>query len=164
MELITPDMAGEAIFQEVEHPHTFRVITAFLKKCSGAMILVDAVKLQEGGQDQEFFTMKLISYLAELDGDSKGGWAKKPVALVFTKSDQCPECMNDPAGFAQAHATGVWQQCRERFRNHTFFASGVAGACGFRQSLDEGRVHVPLRIEPHGIVEPFEWILSNLTG
>jgi hypothetical protein len=164
MELITPDMAGEAIFQEVEHPHTFRVITAFLKKCSGAMVLVDAVKLQEGGQDQEFFTMKLISYLAELNADNKRGWAQKPVALVFTKSDQCQECMKDPAGFAQAHATGVWQQCRERFHNHKFFASGVAGACGFRQSLAEGRVHVPLRIEPHGIVEPFEWILSNLSG
>jgi hypothetical protein len=164
MEMIMPDMAGEAILQEVDHPHTYRVINSFLKKCEGAMVLVDAVKLREGGQSQEFFTMKLISYLAELTDDAKRGWAKKPVALVLTKADQCEECIDDPAAFARAHASGLWQQCHERFQQHRFFAAGVAGACAYRQSLTEGRVYVPLHIEPHGIVEPFEWLLTNLTA
>jgi len=164
MELIMPDMAGEAIFQEVDHPHTFRVISSFLKKCGGLMILIDAVKLKEGGQNQDFFTMKLITYLAELNEGSKHGWSKKPVALVFTKVDQCEQCAVDPEGFAQTHATGLWQQCQERFRKHKFFAAGVAGACVYRHSQIDGRMHVPLRIEPHGIVEPFEWVLSNLGG
>lgn len=162
MELIMPDMAGEAVLQEVDHPHTFRVINSFLKKCQGAMVLVDAVKLTQGGQSQEFFTMKLISYLAELSGDSKRGWAKKPVAMVFTKADRCDQCGEDPARFAQTHAPGVWQHCQERFQQYRFFATGVAGACAYRQSLMEGRTYVPLRIEPHGIVEPFEWLLSKL--
>ncbi len=164
MEMIMPDMAGEAVLQEVDHPHTFRVINSFLKKCLGALVLIDAVKLKEGGQNQEFFTMKLISYLAELKDETRHGWAKKPVAMVFTKADQCDECAADPAGFAQAHASGLWRQCLERFRQHKFFATGVAGACAYRQSFTEGRTYVPLRIEPHGIIEPFEWLLSKLTG
>jgi hypothetical protein len=162
MELIMPDMAGEAVLQEVDHPNTFRVIRAFLQKCAGAMVLIDAVKLLESGQNQEYFTMKLISYLGELGDESKHGWSKKPVALIFTKTDQCEQCARDPAGFAQAHAAGLWQQCEERFRQFRFFAAGVAGACAYRRSLEDGRVHMPLRIEPHGIIEPFEWLLSKL--
>ena len=162
MELIMPDMAGEAVLQEVDHPNTFRVIRAFLQKCVGAMVLIDSVKLKENGQSQEFFTMKLISYLGELGDDAKRGWSKKPVALIFTKVDQCEQCAKDPTGFAQTHASGLWQQCEERFRQYRFFAAGVAGACAYRRSLENGRVHVPLRIEPHGIVEPFEWLLSKL--
>lgn len=162
MELIMPDMAGEAVLQEVDHPNTFRVIRAFLQKCEGAMVLIDSVKLKENGQSQEFFTMKLISYLGELGDDAKRGWSKKPVALIFTKVDQCEQCAKDPTGFARTHASGLWQQCEERFRQYRFFAAGVAGACAYRRSLENGRVHVPLRIEPHGIVEPFEWLLSKL--
>ncbi|MHC4398808.1 MAG: TRAFAC clade GTPase domain-containing protein [Planctomycetota bacterium] len=162
LELITPDMAGEAILQEVEHPHTFRVIGSFLRKCAGTLILVDAPRLRNGGRDQEFFSMKLISYLAELNGGSKPGWSKRPVAMVFTKADQCPDCAEDPAEYARAHAAGLLQQCQERFRDHKFFAAWVAGACAYRQSLTEGRMQVPLRIEPHGIIEPFEWVLSKL--
>ena len=157
-----PDMAGEAVLQEVDHPNTFRVIRAFLQKCVGAMVLIDAVKLKENGQSQEFFTMKLISYLGELGEEAKRGWSRKPVALIFTKVDQCEQCAKDPTHFARTHASGLWQQCEERFRQYRFFAAGVAGACAYRHSPADGRVHVPLRIEPHGIVEPFEWLLSKL--
>jgi hypothetical protein len=163
IELIMPDMAGEAILQEVDHPYTFRVIRSFLNKSAGALVLIDALKLKENGQSQEFFTMKLVSYLAELDDDKKGGWSKKPVALVFTKVDQCEQCAVDPEGFARAHASGLWRQCQERFGQHRFFAASVAGACGYRYSDAEGRVQVPIRVEPHGIVEPFEWLLSKLS-
>jgi len=164
LELIVPDMAGEAVLQEVDHPHTYRVIRNFLKKCTAAMILIDGPKLQSGNRDQDYFTMKLISYLGELDAEGKPGWAKKPVALVFTKADQSPHCSMDPAGYAQAHASGLWQQCQERFHHYRFFASSVAGACAYRETRHEGRVLVPLRIEPHGIVEPFHWILESLKG
>jgi hypothetical protein len=81
---------------------------------------------------------------------------------VFTKADRNEQCMEDPEGFARAHATGLWEQCQERFRVHKFFAAGVAGACAWRDTFDDGRVQVPLRVEPHGIIEPFEWLLSHL--
>ncbi len=162
LELIMPDMAGDALLQEVDHPHTFRVIGSYLKKCLGALVLVDAVKLKEGGLEQDYFTMKLISYLGELDDDPKRGWARKPVALVFTKADQCDQCLVDPEEFARSHAAGLWQQCRERFHVHKFFAAGVAGSCAYRHLRGQGRVCIPLRVEPHGIIEPFEWVLERM--
>jgi len=162
LELIMPDMAGDAVLEEVDHPHTYRVIRAFLRKCSGAMVLIDAVKLKDGSREQDYFTMKLLSYLGELDGDPKRGWCKRPVALIFSKADESDECREDPTAFAKAHATGLWQQCQERFGCHKFFAAGVAGACAWRESLTEGKVRVPLRIEPHGITEPFEWLLGHV--
>ena len=160
-ELILPDMAGEAVLQEVEHPHTYRVVRKFLQKCDGVLLLVDALKIAEGGRDQEHFTMKLISYFSELKKESKHGWQEQPVAIVFTKSDLCHECADDPADFARQHAAGLWQQCNQRFNRHKFFASGVAGACVSCTERGQVRLNIPLRIEPHGIIEPFEWLLKN---
>lgn len=164
-ELIVPDMAGEAVLQEVDHPHTFRVIGSFLKKCLGAMILVDATRVVDHTRSQDYFTMKLLSYLSELDEqDGKHPWHSKPVAVVFTKADQCPACLSDPEAYAREHAAGLYQQCQERFARHKFFAASVAGACAWRDSLTQGRTLVPLRIEPHGVVEPFEWLFDHLKG
>lgn len=162
IELIMPDMAGEALIEEVDHPHTFRVIRAFLQKCTGAMVLIDSIKLQQGQQEPDYFTMKLLSYLSEMNNDPKHGWKKRPVALILSKADQCEECLEDPAGYARVHATGLWQYCRERFDCHRFFAVGVAGTCVWRESITDGRLQVPLRIEPRGIAEPFEWLLHEL--
>jgi hypothetical protein len=159
-ELIVPDLAGESLFEEIEHPHSFRVIGAFLRKCLGAMVLIDAIKLR-GGRDQDYFTMKLLSYLGELE-DPRGErtWRKKPIAMIFTKADQCPECIADPEGYARQQAAGLYQHCRERFSDYRFFAAGVAGACAQLETRN-GRVQVPLRIEPRGIVEPFVWLLER---
>ena len=161
MELIMPDMAGEAILEEVDHPHTYRVIGAFLKKSAAVMALVDAISLREGHRAHDYFTMKLLSYLAELDNDPKTGWCQRPVAVVFTKADQCRACMDDPAGFAKSHATGLWQQCQERFPRHRFFAASVTGAVGYSQSVLDGSIDVPLRVEPRGVIQPFEWLLDE---
>jgi hypothetical protein len=163
VELIMPDMAGEAILEEVDHPHTYRVIGAFLKKSAALLALVDAISLREGHRDHDYFTMKLLSYLAELDGDPQHGWCQRPIAIVFTKADQCEQCFEDPVAFARSHATGLWQQCQERFRRHRFFATGVVGAVGYCRSAFDGDVDVPLRVEPRGVIEPFEWLLDELT-
>lgn len=161
-ELIVPDIAGEALLAEVDHPHSYRVIGSYLKKCRGAMVLIDAARLGDGTRDQDYFTMKLISYLAELCDDPKDNWQRRPVALIFTKSDQCSDCIEDPTAYAKAHACGLWQHCQERFKVHRFFAASVAGSCAWRETRSEGRVRVPLRVEPYGITEPFEWLLGQL--
>ncbi|HBO44652.1 MAG TPA: hypothetical protein DD670_12115 [Planctomycetaceae bacterium] len=161
VELIMPDMAGEAILEEIDHPHTYRVIGSFLKKSGGILALVDAISLREGRRDHDYFTMKLLSYLAELDSDPRSGWCTRPVAIVFTKADQCEACLDNPLAFARSHATGLWQQCQERFPRHRFFASGVVGAIAYSESILEGHIDVPLRVEPHGIIEPFEWLLDE---
>ena len=158
-ELIMPDLAGEALLEEVDHPGTYPVIRSFLTKCAGIMVLIDAPRVESGDNDEDFHTMKLISYLTELPGDKKTSWQSRPVALVFSKADQCEHCFDDPSGFAERHTPGLVQQCRERLKRHQFFAVGVAGAIGFRNE-PHGRVQIPLRIEPRGIVEPFRWLLD----
>ena len=161
VELIIPDMAGEALFEEVDHPHSHEVIHPLLTKCAGLLILLDTVKLQAGSLDQDYFTMKLLSYLAELNTEAKQRWAGRPIAFVLTKADECEESFIDPAGFAQSRAPGLWRQCQEQFRNVRFFAAGVAGGCAYRARRG-GRVRVPLRVEPRGIIDPFEWLLTSL--
>ncbi|HEV3024571.1 MAG TPA: hypothetical protein VGX76_18980 [Pirellulales bacterium] len=161
LELIMTDLAGEALYEEIDHPYTHEVIRPLLSKCAGALVLIDTVKLQTGSLDQDYFTMKLLSYLAELDGDGRQGWAGRPIAFVLTKADECEECFANPSRFAQSRAPGLWSLCQERFRKFSYFAAGVAGGCAFRNSR-EGRIRVPLRIEPRGIVEPFDWLVKQL--
>ncbi len=156
-----PDMAGEALLEEIDHPNTYPVIRSLLSKCAGVLMLVDTVKLQSGIHDQDYFAMKLLTYLIELDDHPKHGWPQRPVGLVFSKADECEECFDDPVAYAKAHSGGLWQHCHERFKRYQFFAAGVAGGCAYR-NLPEGRVRVPLRIEPRGIVEPFEWLIDQL--
>lgn len=163
IDLIIPDMAGEALLEEVDHPNTYKAIASYLRKAAGAIVLIDAAKVKEGHRNQEYFTMKLASYLAEVaQNNDKRGWRKRPVAFIFTKADQCEDCLRDPVGFAQARATGLWQQATERFPHCRFFAATVTGACAWHVSPTEGRTFVPLRVEPHGIAEPFFWLLENL--
>jgi hypothetical protein len=164
VELIMPDMAGESILEEIDHPHTFQVVRSFLSRCAGVLVLVDPTRPGRGNLEQDYFAMKLLSYLIELDGDPKRGWGRRPVALVFSKADQCEECFQDPAAYARTHMVGLWRHCQERFRRHQFFAAGVAGACALRETFKQGRVRVPLRIEPRGIVEPFEWLVREVAA
>jgi hypothetical protein len=162
VELIMPDIAGEALFEEVDHPHTYRVINSLLTKCAGVLILIDAFALQDGMLDQDYFTMKLLTYLSELAEDNGSSWKHRPVALIFSKSDQCENCFEDPSSYAQRHTPGLWQHCQQRFKNFKFFASGVAGACAVKNVPGEGHRRVPLRIEPRGIIEPFEWLVQQM--
>jgi len=161
-ELIMPDVAGEALLEEVEHPFSYLAIRSFLMKCGGAMILVDTTCLDSGKRAQDYFTLKLLTYLSELDNDEKTSWQNRPVALVFSKADQCEDCFDDPQIYAQRHTAALWQFCRERFRRHKFFAAGVAGGTAMRTAPGVGRVRAPLRIEPRGIIEPFTWIVGQV--
>ena len=126
LELIVPDMAGEVLFEELDHPQSSPLVRAYLGRCSGIMILVDAVMLNDGSSDHDYMAMKIIGYLAELDRDRKHGW-RMPVAVVFTKADECELASADPEQFASTHAVGLWRQCRDRLTNYKYFAAGIAG-------------------------------------
>lgn len=162
LEVIMPDMAGEALLAEVDHPFTFPVIRSFMTKCTGALILIDTTSSSGDSHNQDFFAMKLLSYLAELDSDPKHGWPIKPVALIFSKADECEECFDNPNEYARLRTPGLWQLARERFKLAEFFAAGVAGACAQRILPDGSKLRVPLRIEPRGITEPFEWLVQRI--
>jgi hypothetical protein len=160
-ELIMPDLSGESLLTEVDHPQTFPVISAFLTKCSAAMILVDAPLAQAGDSDEDFHTMKLVSYLCELHQNKTAAWHTRPVAFIFTKADECDECFADPAAFASRHTPGLVQQAKKRLGNHRYFAVGISGDTATRNE-HHSRVKVPLRVEPRGIVEPFQWMLDQM--
>ncbi len=170
VELIMPDLAGEAILEELDHPQTYPVITAFLARCRGVLLLIDTARLDAGEEDQDFFAMKIMSFLAEVDrpvpAGKKGRRPAPPplpeVAVVFTKADRCAVCFEDPDLFARRRTPGLWQMCREQFPEHRFFGVSVAGACA---ELWEGgaRRTIPLRIEPRGVVEPFRWLVQKLS-
>lgn len=163
LELILPDLPGGAVQKELDHPHTCKVVYPLLAKSLGALIFIDALRLQQGSLDEDYFTMKLLSYLAEIHDGPRPDWSRRPIALVLTKADECEPCFDDPVAFVKSRAPGFWRQCSERFSNYSVFASGVSGGCAYRRSR-YGRQRVPLRIEPRGIVEPFEWLLTQVGG
>ncbi|MGY8769244.1 MAG: TRAFAC clade GTPase domain-containing protein [Pirellulales bacterium] len=162
VELVMPDMAGEAILEEIDHRQTYPVIHSFLEKCAGVILLVDTNRIEQGSQEQNYFMMKVATYLSEMDKNKKQGKSQRPLAVVFSKADQCEVCFSNPDTYARENTPNLWQQVQQRFANYGYFASGVAGACASRMEYGSGRVSVPLRIEPRGIVEPFEWLLRKM--
>lgn len=161
VDFILPDMAGDAICEELEHAHSYPVIRSFLKKCKGIMIFVDATQLASGRSEEDYFAMKLLTSISELDRESKRR-KPLPLAVVLTKCDERPEAFDDPSAFVQQHATGLWQHSQQRSTGLQFFAASVAGRCTSRQIDCNDPVRVPLRIEPRGVVQPFLWLLDQM--
>ena len=162
VEVVVPDVAGEAILEEIDHPHTYPAIRSLLQKASGALVLFDTPRLEAGIQGQDFFALKLMQGLSELIDDRKTGWNNRPLAMVFSKSDECEPCIADPTAYAQRRIPAVAKLCQERMRAHQFFACGVAGATTKRVEGLQGTVDVPLRVEPRGLVEPFQWLMNRI--
>lgn len=163
LELVMPDMAGDAVMRETDHPHSHPAVRLLLTKASGALVFIDAFQAQQGSLGQDFTALKILACLGEIDSHRKRGWPARPVALVFTKADLCEECFDDPSAYAESHLPELWRQCRQRFRRHRFFATGIVGACAHRSQPTVAVTYAPLRIEPHGVVEPFEWMLESLS-
>jgi hypothetical protein len=166
LELVIPDLSGEALATETERANRYPAIRSLLAKCAGVMVLADAQRLQAGDHSQDFITLKLLSLIGELRDEQSHGWRhrgpeRRPLALVLTKSDQCDGCAENPREFAESHASALWSDCRSRFPRHDAFACSVTGATAYRDSYGR-RQQVPLRIEPHGILEPFGWLMSEL--
>jgi len=163
MELIVPDMSGEALLEEINHPNSCPVVRSFLEKCHGSIMLIDAARLDSGDTEPDFFAMKVLSFLCELHGRSPQQKLTIPVSMVFTKADQCETAFTDATQFAMKHTPGLWQLCQQRLSKFQFFAAGVVGACGFTYSRT-GKQIVPLRIEPRGIAEPFRWLVGEVAS
>ena len=161
-ELIVPDISGDAMLTEMDHPGTFPAVHSLLAKCTGILIVIDAERLQSGDRTDDFFAMKLLTFLAEADGSRSRRKSRRPLGIVFAKCDACEQCHDDPEAFAASYAAGLMQQCNERFGRTKVFATSVAGATGYRDLHGLGRRHVPLRVEPRGLVAPFEWALNNM--
>ena len=82
-DIVTPDVAGEAVMSEMENPGTNKTIRALISRCAGMVVLVDLVEVVADGQSQELFAMQLISYL---DCAASG---KEKVAQAGGASGRC---------------------------------------------------------------------------
>ena len=161
-DLLLPDMAGEALAEEIETPQTYRAITGLLSKSMGALLLIDAAVAASGSPHPDYFALKLMSYVDKAFAIGRGARAKNPIAVVLCKADYCPECFDNPRVFAQTNLNRLWNLCDSRFQNVEFFAASTVGALGFATS-DSGQViPMPLHAAPRGIMEPFEWILGRI--
>jgi energy-coupling factor transporter ATP-binding protein EcfA2 len=163
VDVVTPDVAGEAVMYELENPGNNKTIRALISRCSGMVVLVDLVEVVADGQSQELFAMQLISYLDALrPGKRKSRKVDVPVAVVFTKADLFEDWIHDPVEFARGNVSGLYGQCQSRLEHFAFYCSGVAGSCGKLVGSDGQETLVPLRVEPRGVIEPFAWMLGQL--
>lgn len=165
VDIVTPDLAGEAISLEIEQENTYPLIRTLVSRSAGLLVLFDSRRARDEGRDEDFFAMKLMAYLANIYGNSAAPrWRKVqvPVAIVFTKSDAVPEALQDPEAFAASTMPGMVQACRRYFAQHCFFAAGVVGSYAMATDSYGRRMHIPLHIEPRGVVEPLEWIIKQL--
>jgi hypothetical protein len=160
-DIVTPDVAGEIVAAELASPNTHPTVRALIAKCSALVVLVDILQVMADGQGQELFAMQLINYLDTLRPTRKHVKVNVPVAIVFTKADLCEEPINDPGAFAKANSPGLWRLCEARLSRYRFFASGVAGSAAELVDRDGQESHVPLRVEPRGIIEPLAWLLTQ---
>jgi hypothetical protein len=161
-DIVTPDVAGEAVQRELESPKSNRVIRALIGKCSALVLLIDTVGVISEGQGQELFAMQLVSYLDSLQGGRRGRKVTVPVALVFTKADLCEDAIDNPELFARANAPGLARLCESRLKTYRFYCSAVAGSTAKLVDPHGGETLVPLRIEPRGIIEPFAWLMNEV--
>ncbi len=161
-DIVTPDVAGEAVQAELEAPKSNKVIRALIGKCAALVVLIDTLQVVIEGQGQELFAMQLISYLDSLQPNRRRRKIKIPVALVFTKTDLCEDAIHDPERFAKSNAPGLARICESRLQNYRFYCSAVAGSTAKLVDSYGSEVLVPLRIEPRGIIEPFAWLMSQV--
>jgi hypothetical protein len=161
-DIVTPDVAGEAVQRELENPKSNRIIRALIGKCSALVLLIDTAGVISEGQGQELFAMQLISYLDSLQAARRGRKVTVPVALVFTKADLCEDAIDNPEAFARANAPALARLCESRLKNYRFYCSAVAGSTARLIDPHGGETLVPLRIEPRGIIEPFAWLMNEV--
>ena len=166
-DLISPDFAGEAIALEVNRAGSYPAIHQVVKKSTGILVLCDSMKVRDAGSGEDLFAMKLASYIAQVHGLSSNPKVSRTnagpsIAVVFTKSDSCPEAIEDPATFAVNNTSRLYEFCRRTFPKYRFFAASVAGSSSLVTDTRGRTASVPFHIQPKGIVEPLKWIIREL--
>ncbi len=165
LDIVTPDFAGEAIALEVEQPGTYPTIRSVVRKSSPLLVLIDSQRARDAGREEDYFGLKLASYIAAVHSQQNKKRGKKlqiPIVILFTKSDVCPEARENPTKFAAANLPGLANYCERHFANHAFFSAGIVGSTATVLSDHGFRMQIPLHIEPQGVIEPLNWIMKQL--
>jgi succinylglutamate desuccinylase len=126
-------------------------------------MMVDAALAANGSSQPDFFALKMLTYIDSRRNAKRAQRVQTPTAIVLCKADHCPECFDDPRQFVQANLNRLWNLCESRFENVEFFATSVVGSLGYATSEREGyALPIPLHTALRGVLEPFEWIISQL--
>jgi hypothetical protein len=108
IDLITPDLPGEAIAAEVGSPTTFKIVENLMNKSAGLLVLVDAALAAHGSAQPDFFALKMLSYVDNCTVEAGREKIDKPIGIVLTKADYVPECFDDPGQFAKANLNRLY--------------------------------------------------------
>jgi hypothetical protein len=130
--------------------------------CSAYVFLVDCSDVSaaehQGGLDEHAGlaqrTGAVETALNILRRDSWGfRLLHRPVAVVFTKGDQHPECLVDPESYAKRNLRPTWDYLRQHASSsHQFFAITSTGA------VPPGTTGPPLPLRPsENFLEPILW-------
>jgi hypothetical protein len=162
-DIITPDFAGEAIALEVERPGSYPAIRYVVAQSRGLLILCDSLRVRDASLSEDMFATKLACYIhslqQSLSNRQKTPMIDLPVAIVFTKTDWCPEARFEPDIFARNNLPRMVQICARNFARHRFFAASVVGRSATLRDRQGRSMQLALHVEAHGIAEPLEWIL-----
>jgi hypothetical protein len=122
--------------------------------------------VRDNGAREDLFAMKLGSYISQQQGLSelatvKGRDLTPAIAVVFTKSDTCPEADSNPQRFMENNMPRFMDYCQQNFPRHAVFSASVVGSSAVL-SNDIGTVaRIPFHIQPRGVIEPLHWAIQN---
>ncbi len=165
IDLITPDVAGEVLAQEIDHKGSCSTINNLTHNSSAILVLLDSTRVRDHSRAEDTFALKLISYIAQQqtrEHDERRKHVRLPVAFVLTKTDVCPEAESNTAAFVETNLPGLHEMCKQRFQSYEFFPASVVGTTLEHENQDGSCTHVPLHVQPRGIIEPLQWALGIL--
>jgi hypothetical protein len=182
LDVFMADISGRAMLQEVDHPGKHNVIGPIMTKATGIFLVVDAARIAADNKDEEYFARQFVSHminLREIEFEAsqhrlrqqttkkRSKTSEQPpevdlpsVALVLMKSDQCPDCWQDPQAFARSRMPALWSEAG-RLKEFEVFAASAVGAVAKMRCSTGAVSEFPLRVEPRGIIEPFRWLISQ---
>ena len=163
VDFIAPDVAGEAVAGELEQAGLYPAIRHVVSRSSGILLLCDSAEVRDAGPREDLFAMKIGSYITDLNRSlGRGKDSSLPaIAVVFTKSDTCPEAEECPIRFAQHNMPRFVDFCERKLPKHQYFAASVIGASCYVNDSDLGHRNVPLHIQPRGVIEPLQWLVTQ---
>jgi len=158
LDVVAPDLAGEALVMELDHPNSFPVVKHCISKAAGIVLLLDASKINEHATEEDLLATKIATYVhSQVANQNNEDLA---VAVTFTKTDLCPVAAEDPIKFARHSLPSFMAYSEKHLPNVNFFASSVVGSVS-KVSGQFGDYHVPLHVQPKGIVEPLAWMMTQ---
>lgn len=161
-DFVTPDMAGEAIAQEIHQSGTYPAIYNVTQQSKGILLLCDSQRVCQASVDEDLLGLTMLSYVFALHDDgSKKSQREVSIAVVFTKTDLCPEARDDPAQFAVNNVPRMVQFCKNHRGRHKFFATSVVGSSALMIDEMGCETQIAFHVEPRGVVEPLDWIIRG---